>query len=260
MFWKDFDEYNRERMRAEDPNRDKWCERKLFLDYTACVTSADWAAALLDFHTVERARAQNIIQDAREDRCVLCKRFGLCQCTRAAIEEYGANQWGPDSSAWDWFVTEHGGEEAETLLRHARATGGSLLQRRMSFTPASLMSQYSTTVPYAFFTAINPFEEGGCSLLWIGGTYAKNPQSFPQEQSSVKWFHCKLRPLRIAAPAWFTNMCKTRLRQRAVCQLPEDWSDDFERIWKTLRWHGNAPHPYALQFPLAFLEAMRKKR
>ena len=80
-------------------------------------------------------------------------------------------------------------------------------------------------------------------LFWAGGTYARRPDDFPQEQSSAAWLEEFLLPLELKAPVfeWHASL------------------EDLAKTWRSTKWHGKAPHPYAIKeaFPYA-IASMRK--
>ena len=79
------------------------------------------------------------------------------------------------------------------------------------------------------------------SLLWIGGTYACDPQHFPPEQTTPQWLREFLCPLRLQPPGWLFA-----------------WGRKFHERWCSARWHGKPPHSAAMDktFPCA-LESMK---
>ena len=80
-------------------------------------------------------------------------------------------------------------------------------------------------------------------LFWAGGTYARRPENFPQEQSSAAWLEKFLLPLGLKAPGfkWHESL------------------SDLAKTWSSAKWHGKAPHPYAINQPFPYLSASMRK-
>ena len=80
-------------------------------------------------------------------------------------------------------------------------------------------------------------------LFWAGGTYARRPEDFPQEQSSAAWLEEFLLPLELKAPRfeWHESL------------------EDLAKTWRSAKWHGKAPHPYAIREPFPYASASMRK-
>ena len=80
-------------------------------------------------------------------------------------------------------------------------------------------------------------------LFWAGGTYARRPEDFPQEQSSAAWLEEFLLPLQMKVPGfkWHESL------------------EDLAKTWRSAKWHGKAPHPYAIQQPFPYASASMRK-
>ena len=181
------------------------------------------------------------------------------------LREGNHEQWGPDAKVWDWYLAtyaaefeEHDFQELTDKLRQARAVQGSWLTRRRAFAQrenrflnlldARICGQRDTL--YDDFVHENMERAGKLEnwfhmdhcLLWIGGTYACNPQDFPEEQNTPEWRQRHLLPLEIGPPAYLFA-----------------WGKDFTRRWLSARWHGKPPHPFAMQQPFPYsAESMQK--
>jgi len=101
MFYKDFRAYNEKRMTAEDPKAHMWNARKSFVDYTWCVTAADWMAKLvcLDKHELsELDRRSGMLTEwhrSTEQR--------LCRVAKESVHwPVRFDEWGHESCYWDW--------------------------------------------------------------------------------------------------------------------------------------------------------------
>ena len=80
-------------------------------------------------------------------------------------------------------------------------------------------------------------------LFWAGGTYARRPEDFPQEQSSAAWLEEFLLPLELKAPMYKWH--------ESLRDLPKTWS--------SAKGHGKAPHPYAISEPFPYASASMRK-
>ena len=118
MFDKDFVNFNRRRMRAEDPNAHKWRESKAWINYTEHVGADDWANALSNRHLSEVALVEVQLRPGvpRSDFCLRLPSIACC----------------PGNAIWDWHVETHGHPEASAALNEVRArlTGDELQQIR----------------------------------------------------------------------------------------------------------------------------------
>ena len=83
-------------------------------------------------------------------------------------------------------------------------------------------------------------------LFWAGGTYARRPEDFPQEQSSAAWLEEFLLPLKMRAPG---------IRSIQTC----GYCSDLAKTWSSAKWHGKAPHPYAIREPFPYASASMRK-
>ena len=52
-------------------------------------------------------------------------------------------------------------------------------------------------------------------LLWVGGTYARDPENFPAYQQETAWIYANLRPLRIQPPIELMRLHFARPWKRA---------------------------------------------
>ena len=80
-------------------------------------------------------------------------------------------------------------------------------------------------------------------LFWGGRTYARRPEDFPQEQSSAAWLEEFLLPLGLKTP---------RFKMHQSLQ-------DLAKTWSSAKWHGKAPHSYALKERFPFASASMRK-
>ena len=73
-------------------------------------------------------------------------------------------------------------------------------------------------------------------LFWAGGTYARRPEDFPQEQSSAAWLEKFFLPLELKTPKfkWHESL------------------GDLAKTWSSAKWHGKAPHPHAIKEPFPY--------
>ena len=113
-------------------------------------------------------------------------------------------------SIWDWYVNEHSLGAAASALRDVRAAlTGTWLQRRLQFFKAVVNEGGPRSDPSTWILNWDAFLGGKSTkyskyllrdhancfytgiigevplLFWAGGTYARRPEDFPQEQSSV---------------------------------------------------------------------------
>ena len=246
VFNKDFVDFNRSGMRAEDPNAHKWRESKVWVDYTELVSSDDWANALPDRYEweVEVIKDQLRKGTSRSDICP--GSTDVC-CPWTAI--------------WDWYVKTHGHREASTALREARAKNtGSWLKQKLSFSQVqcellqqsggvrSLILQPDVQVTkytqYKLHCVFSPdFHFAMPFFLWAGGTYARREADFPEEQSTATWLETHILPLGIKAPGF--RFC------RSVEQVLT--------TWEQTRWYGKAPHRLALSKPFPYATASMRE-
>ena len=123
------------------------------------------------------------------------------------------------------------------MPRSHRANSPSIYSEYLLFDSSSCF--YISNVPHAFMPL----------LFWAGGTYARRPEDFPQEQSSAAWLEQFLLPLGLTAPV---------LRPRRFYLNHESLSD-LAKTWSSAKWHGKAPHPYAIREPFPYASASMRK-
>jgi hypothetical protein len=191
IFSKDFVEFNRSGMRAEDPNAQKWRESKVWINYTEHVSSDDWGNALNDRYSWEVEAIKDHLRKGTRRSEIGRSSNDVC-CPRNAI--------------WDWYVKTHRHREASAALHGVRARlAGSWLkeklsflqvQREMLFKPGGVRdmitawevqtSQYSKYKLHCI--SFDPELHYDQPLfLWAGGTYARREADFPEEQSTATW-------------------------------------------------------------------------
>ena len=165
-------------------------------------------------------------------------------------------------------VNEHSHDLAPGVLGNARsALTGTWLKRKFQFYRA-IHQEYPSTGIWNF--GDSPLTENGRTgtyfryllwessacfyrsefpgwsmplLLWAGGTYARRPEDFPQEQSSKAWLEEYLLPLDLKAPGF-------------------RWHESVEKLaktWSSARWHGKAPHPHAIKEPFPYASPSMRK-
>ena len=67
-------------------------------------------------------------------------------------------------------------------------------------------------------------------LLWVGGTYARDPKHFPACQQETAWIYANLRPLRIQPPIELMRLHGRRaVRELHYYICPETSVKDEER-------------------------------
>ena len=76
-------------------------------------------------------------------------------------------------------------------------------------------------------------------LFWAGGTYARRPEDFPPEPSSAAWLEEHLLPLNLMTPGF---------RHHGSLQ-------ELAKTWSLAKWHGQAPHPFAIKMPFPYATA-----
>ena len=90
------------------------------------------------------------------------------------------------------------------------------------------------------FYASDLGEHGPVPLLfWAGGTYARRPEDFPLEQSSAAWLEEHLLPLNLMRPGFRYH----------------DSLEKLAKTWSLAKWHGKAPHPFAIKQPFPYATA-----
>ena len=279
MFDRDFVAYNRAGMRAEDPNAHKWSASKLWIDYTPYVSSKDWTKALLLRIQRDDENIQNLLRERKRRQAsspssCTCGRvlrlLDACECQSHDIQarnfldiiNVDALPFRLGCSIWDWFVGEHSHDAAKSVLRDVRAAlTGTWLQRRLQFYKAIVAEagprshpstqiwifgdSFSESTKYekyllhdsahCFFALEFPGHEMPL-LFWAGGTYARRPEDFPQEQSSAAWLEQHMLPLYIEAPGFRRH----------------DSLEGLAKTWSLAKWHGQAPHPFAIKEPFPY--------
>lgn len=268
IFDKDFVAYNRAGMRAEDPSADKWSASKLWIEYTPFVKALDWTEALKERLLQDDQNLRHLLRERKKDqstspwtrRCTCGCRGDTCSCKSDDIQERRCHDdpIDPNSGIWDWYVKEHCPDVDPDVLSHARAAlTGTWLKRKFQFCDATLswMPRISQANPPSLYSNYVLWQSSHCFysshfpgwamplLFWAGGTYARRPEDFPKEQSSAAWLEEFLLPLELKAPVfeWHASL------------------EDLAKTWRSAKWHGKAPHPYAIKeaFPYA-IASMRK--
>ena len=193
----DFQNYNEARMTAHDPKAYKWSTGKKLFDYTPHVTKEDWLNALRQERYTERQRnakqRERWAKDAdmlHEIRCWTVYKKTNPLCTHLSSDEIA------------WVFND--GWEAPLLpapykpfldndwCRHCfwpRCQGWYGWRRPSTISERSKMAEVS------YYWSCEPQE-----LLWVGGTYARDPTCFPKYQQETEWIYVNLRPLRIQPP------------------------------------------------------------
>jgi len=224
VFRKDFVDFNRSGMRAEDPNAHKWRESKVWINYTEHVSSDDWANAFNERHLCEVAEIKDQLREG----------VPRDEIMRVAPED----MCGPQSRMWDWYAQTHGNREASAALHAARAKlTGSLLKQKLSFSEAfgaSSKVQETKYSQYAFKSRLMTYNMP--LFLWAGGTYARREADFPEAQSTATWLENRMVPLGIRSPG--VHFCRS--------------IEEVIRTWKQAQWYSKAPHRSALLQPFPF--------
>ena len=273
-------------MRAEDPSAHKWSASKLWIDYTPHVSAQDWTSALLDRLRLDNENIRDLLRDRKRRRassrstCECGRAWGLrdvCECKsndiRSLIVHDDILNVGDDTntfrfrdSIYDWYVGEHGSDAATSALRDVRAAlAGTWLVRRLQFFRAVLVERNLRSDPSTWIFNLNALQPGPTKyskyllhdsarcfyspcfhshgpvplLFWSGGTYARRPEDFPPEQSSAAWLEEHLLPLNLQAPGF----------QR------HDSLEKLAKTWSLAKWHGKAPHPFAIKQPFPYATA-----
>ena len=170
----------------------------------------------------------------------------------------------PYNGIWEWYVKEHCHDVDPGVLTDVRAAlTGTWLHRKFQFYRDSLswMPRSDRANSPSIYSKYLLFEGSSCFyiskrpycfmplLFWAGGTYARRPEDFPQEQSSAAWLEQFLLPLGLTAPV---------LRPRRFYLNHESLSD-LAKTWSSAKWHGKAPHPYAINEPFPYASASMRK-
>ena len=274
----DFVAYNRAGMRAEDPTAHKWSASKLWIDYTPFVHANDWTQALQLRLINEEDNLLHLLRERKQEqststrKCKCCRIENICTCKSDDIAERcirdSDNPLDPYNGIWEWYVKEHCPDVDPGVLIDVRAAlTGTWLQRKIQFcrnivakhfrwmprsdrlNSPSIYSEYLLSVSsFVFFRSSLPGWPMPL-LFWAGGTYARRPEDFPQEQSSAAWLEEFLLPLGLTAPV---------LRPRRFYLNHESLSD-LAKTWSSAKWHGKAPHPYAINEPFPYASASMRK-
>ncbi len=284
IFDKDFVAYDRTGMRAEDPNAHKWSASKLWIDYTPYVNAIDWTQALRERCSQDAENLKHLLRERKRDqgsspRKCTCGPGGgsrlfqedLCTCKSNDITEKICHDDAidPNSCIWDWYVKEHSHDVALGVLGGVRAAlTGTWLQRKFQFLQATSswipqsypsnciwnLGDFPLSCRHVEPTKYSKYllrESSQCFyrsdlpgwsmplLLWAGGTYARRPEDFPKEQSSAAWLEDYLLPLDLKTPRfkWHQSL------------------EDLAKTWSSAKWHGKAPHPYAIKEPFPYASA-----
>jgi hypothetical protein len=268
IFGKDFVAYNRAGMRAEDPTADKWSASKLWIDYTPFVKALDWTEALQERLLQDDQNLRHLLRERKKDqstspwtrRCTCGRSGGACSCQSDHIEEKRCHDdpIGPNSGIWDWYVKEHCHDVDPGVLIHVRAAlTGTWLKRKFQFCQETLrwmphscrLNSPSIYSKYVLWESSSCFYSSDLPgwpmplLFWAGGTYARRPEDFPQEQSSAAWLEEFLLPLELKTPRfkWHKSL------------------EDLAKTWRSAKWHGKAPHPRAISEPFPYASASMRK-
>jgi len=230
-------------------------------------------------------------QGSSRSTCECGRAWGLrdvCECQSNDIQELIVHDdilnVGDDRNTfrltdiYDWYVGEHGADAATSALRDVRAAlAGTWLKRRLQFLRAVLvernlmsdpstwifnwhfckyptnsceyLGKYSAYLLHAsarcFYSLDNnarlsaPGRGPVPLLFWSGGTYARRPEDFPPEQSSAAWLEEHLLPLNLQAPGFKHH----------------DSLEKLAKTWSLAKWHGKAPHPFAIKQPFPYATA-----
>ena len=104
-------------------------------------------------------------------------------------------------------------------------------------------------------------------LLWVGGTYARDPKNFSACQQETAWIYANLRPLRIQPPIELM-----RLHIARPCQRAPDWPAPRlarlheisveacgAQLYKHMKLHGMLRYPaglwYAYELPVTWFKS-----
>jgi hypothetical protein len=188
---KDFQTYNEKRMTAHDPNAHKWSTGKRLFDYTPHVTKEDWLNALA--HERYRVRARNV---------KLRQRYGKDAALSKSYrrEDVAWTHFSSDEIAWacdnePLYATELPAPYKRFLdndwCRYC------LWPRYQGWNGWRTPSKAERDKMYDrwYYWSCEPNE-----LLWVGGTYARDPKCFPACQQETAWIYANLRPLQIQPP------------------------------------------------------------
>ena len=193
-------------------------------------------------------------------KCTCGRYNGFCSCQSDDISAHRCNDDAidPYNGIWDWYFKEHCHDVDPDLLGKVRAAlTGSWLQRKFQFCNDMLrwMPRSSRLNSPSIYSKYLLFDSSKCFyithlsgwpmplLFWAGGTYARGPENFPQEQSSAAWLEKFLLPLGLKAPGfkWHESL------------------RDLAKTWSSAKWHGKAPHSYAIAEPFPYASASMRK-
>ena len=193
-------------------------------------------------------------------RCTCGRSGGTCSCQSDDIEGTRCHDdpIDPNNGIWHGYVKEHCHDVDPGVLINVRAAlTGTWLKRKFQFCQATLswMPRSSRLNSPSIYSKYLLWGTSSCFyishlpgypmpfLFWAGGTYARRPEDFPQEQSSAAWLEEFLLPLEMKPPTfkWHESM----------------W--DFAKTWRSAKWHGKAPHPYAIKGPFPYDSASMRK-
>ena len=200
MFNQDFRAYNEKRMTAEDPKAYMWNARKSFVDYTWCVTASDWMEKLEFLEAHEQHYWRN--------KCTAKQRR-----TAASESEQGIDEWGYESCYWDWVYAITGSEKPldtrpsdPRVLRLIQFFDRTSVAPYKDFDFSDKLNEFHQILDGAPGTELksNVLRWGGdyfglsepkwysqewlpaASLLWLGGTYAKDLALFDERQATAE--------------------------------------------------------------------------
>ena len=192
----DFQNYNEQRMTANDPNAYKWSTGKKLFDYTPHVTKEDWLHALAHERYKESMRNAKLRERYGKDRNMLRSLQGTYYNEKSPVWEFFSS----DEVAWAfnpeaWRAIEPPAPYEQFLdndwcryclwPRYAGLDG----RRRPKNKDRDKLYDMS------YYWSVRPEY-----LLWVGGTYARHPKHFPANQQDTEWIFANLRPLCIQPP------------------------------------------------------------
>ena len=192
----DFQTYNEERMTAHDPNAHKWSTGKKLLDYTPHVTKEDWLNAL------SHERFKTSMRNSK-----LRERWGN---NRDMLQSLLSKSYGRQDAVWTHFSSDEIAWACNAEPRYATEQPAPykpfldndwcrycLWPRYQGWSGGRRPSKAESSKMYDMWFHWNcqPYE-----LLWVGGTYARDPKYFPACQQETEWIYAKLRPLHIQPP------------------------------------------------------------
>ena len=207
----DFQTYNEEHMKAHDPKAYKWSTGKKLFDYTPHVTKEDWLYALRGECWRERMRNAKLRERYSNDRDLL--RWLL------------SRSYGKENQVWTHFSSDEIAWACNSDPGHAteppapykpfldndwcRHCLWPCQQGRNGWRRPSLAERHKMYDMW-YYWKCDPQE-----LLWVGGTYARDPTNFPAYQQETAWIYANLRPLRIQPPIELMRLHFARPWKRA---------------------------------------------